>query len=110
MGQQFIPSPKDKEKVYLQLLEVKGIKGYMNFTAALSDVKTSFPHYYPRIIKINALAAEIMGVTTLGLNKYYFNWTNGIRALNRLSKDGYVIYVGEDEDSDDIWLGRYKYE
>lgn len=110
MGQQFIPSPKDKEKVYLQLLEVKGIKGYMNFTAALSDVKTSFPHYYPRIIKINAQAAEIMGVTTLGLNKYYFNWTNGIRALNRLSKDGYVIYVGEDEDSDDIWLGRYKYE
>ncbi|MEO6734303.1 MAG: hypothetical protein ABIN01_23985 [Ferruginibacter sp.] len=110
VGQRFIPSPMDKNNVYLELLEVKGVKAYANFTAAVVGVKTSFPRFYPRIVKINSTAAEITGITTLGLNKYYFSLLNGMQTVDRLNKDGYIIYVGEDTDGDDIWLGKYKYE
>lgn len=110
IAQLFIPSPADKNNVYLQLLEVKGVKAYADFADALSGTKTTYKKFFPRIVKINTSAAEITAVTTLGLKKYYFHRNNGIRIVNRLDKDGHLVYVGEDLDGEEIWLGKYKYE
>ncbi|MEO6723426.1 MAG: hypothetical protein ABIN67_23870 [Ferruginibacter sp.] len=110
IGQLFIASPQDKNNVYLQLLEVKGVKGYADFGDALAGNKTTYRKTFPRIVKINTTTAEITGLTILGLKKYYFHRSNGVQVVNRLGKDGYLIYVGEDLDGEEIWLGKYKFE
>src|SRR6266850_1188092 len=71
VSQTFIPSPSDKNAVYLELLEVKGTSGYDGFWDAYNGVKTYHPKYYPRIMKFDIGASTITKTEILGEGKYY---------------------------------------
>jgi hypothetical protein len=107
VGQSFVPSPGDQDNVYLELLEVKGVTGYAGFMDAYNGRKTFYAKYYPRIIKIKTSTAAITGVDVLGAGKYFLN--NKVSSIFRESGKP-TVYVGENLDDDEIWLGSYQFE
>ena len=104
--QTFVPSTSDKNAAYLELLEVKGNSGYAGFWDAYNHIKTYHANYYPRIMKFDVGAAAITNIDILGAGKYHLNTV----ATSLFKADNKTVYVGEDAESDEIWLGSYRFE
>jgi len=102
MEQKFYPSP-DGKSVYLELMEIKGVKGYESFFDAYNGDPSWYATYFPRFVKID-LATNSMGpIKVLGGGKYFlkkdFESTYD-------QKDNSITYVGLDEDFKQLWVGR----
>ncbi len=96
----------DGKTLYWELLEAKGQKGYAGFMDAMNGNLTYYPHYFPRIAKINLSNTSVSDFAILGDKKYYLrkNFT-GIFD----EKENSITYVGHDEDYKKLWVSKYNF-
>lgn len=102
MYQNFYPSP-DGKSVYLELMEVKGMKGYSSFIDAYNGDATFSAHYFPRITKIDLDNTSLSPIKVLGSEKYFLNddFTSQFD-----EKENSIFYVGMDKDYENLWVGK----
>jgi len=106
MPQRFIPSA-DGSKLYWEILEVKGRKGYASFVDAYNGSATFYPQYFPRIIEINLSNTTIGASKVLGNEKFYVrNAGKGIWN----EKERSMLYVGHDDDFETLWAATVKFD
>ncbi len=96
----------DKKTLYWEMLEVKGAKGYSGFMDAMNGNLTYFPHYFPRIAKIDLSGTNVSDFTVLGNQKYYLR-----KDFTGLfdEKENSITYVGHDEDYKKLWVNKYSF-
>lgn len=102
MYQNFYPS-LDGKSIYLELMEVKGMKGYASFSDAYNGNATFSAHYYPRITKIDLDNNSLSPIKVLGNGKYFLN-DSYARQFDE--KENSVLYVGMDKDYENLWVGK----
>ena len=102
MYQNFYPS-LDGKSIYLELMEVKGMKGYDSFSNAYYGYATFSAHYYPRITRIDLDNNSLSPIKVLGNGKYFLN---DIYARQFDEKENSILYVGMDKDYENLWVGK----
>jgi hypothetical protein len=102
MYQNFYPSP-DGKSVYLELMEVKGMKGYTSFIDAYDGNTTFSAHYFPRITKIDLENTSLSPFKVLGNGNYFLNEDNSSQYDE---KENSILYVGMDKDYENLWVGK----
>ncbi|KAB1155550.1 hypothetical protein [Flavobacterium luteum] len=102
MYQNFYPS-SDGKSIYLELMEVKGMKGYASFIDAYEGTATYSAHYFPRITKIDLENTSLSPIKVLGNGKYFIN---DIYSSQYDGKENSILYVGMDKDYENLWLGK----
>jgi hypothetical protein len=102
MYQNFYPSP-DGNSIYLELMEVKGMKGYTSFIDAYEGTATYSAHYFPRITKIDLENSSLGPIKVLGNGKYFLNDSYS-RQFDE--KENSVLYIGMDKDYENLWVGK----
>jgi hypothetical protein len=106
MQQNFYPSA-DGKSLYWEVLEVKGLKGYASFAAALAGVQSLYPVYFPRLAKIDLGNSSTTAFKVLGDEKYYLRKDyTGI--LNKADRS--MTYIGHDEDFKSLWLAKVSFD
>ena len=93
----------DGSKVYWELYEIKGMRGYESFLDALNGNQTLYPLYFPRIVTIDLAASKLSPVLALGQGKYFLrrDFTSQYDKSERS-----ITYIGHDEDYKKLWLGK----
>lgn len=102
MYQNFYPSP-DGKSVYLELMEVKGMKGYASFIDAYNGDATYSAHYFPRITKIDLDNVSLSPIKVLGEGKYFLNDSFSSQFDE---KENSIFYTGMDKDYEKLWVGK----
>lgn len=102
MYQNFYPS-LDGKSIYLELMEVKGMKGYASFSDAYNGNATFSAHYFPRVTKIDLDNNSLSPIKVLGSGKYFLNDSYS-RQFDE--KENSVLYVGMDKDYENLWVGK----
>lgn len=102
MLQRFYPSA-DGKKIYWELFEVKGVKGYESFLDAYEGNATFYPLFFPRMVSIDLSTTKLGAVQALGQNKYFLR-----RDFTSLysKEERSVTYIGHDEDYKKLWIGK----
>jgi hypothetical protein len=102
MIQNLYPSA-DGKSLYWEILEVKGAKGYANFSDAYNGRETFYAMYYPRFGKINRSGNTLGAFKTMGDEKYFLQSD----FTSYFSKaENSITYIGNSEDSKNLWLGK----
>lgn len=89
----------DGKTGYWLIYEVKGVKGFGSFMDAYNNIPTFYARKYPRVAKINFEAATLSDFTIIGQQKYFVNQTYTLG-------DGSLMFVGKDEDEENIWMSQ----
>ena len=93
----------DGKKVFWEILEVKGTKGYESFLEAYYGYPSFYALYFPRIGVIDLENSTVSNFKVLGNEKYFVrNNFTGIFDANENS----INYLGHDEDFKQLWLGK----
>ncbi len=102
MLQHFYPSA-DGMKIYWELFEVKGVKGYESFLDAYEGNATFYPLFFPRMVTIDLSSTKLGAVQALGQNKYFLR-RDFISLYDKDEKS--ISYLGHDEDFKKLWIGK----
>ena len=106
MPQRFIASA-DGTKLYWEILEVKGTKGYESFMDAYNGNASFYANFFPRLLEIDLEKTSIGKSKVLGAEKYYVRgagkgiWNESERSM---------LYVGHDEDREFLWVATVKFD
>lgn len=102
MPQNFYLS-SDGKKLFWEILEVKGVKGYASFMDANTGSATFYPLYFPRIGTIDLENSSISAFKVLGDEKYFLrkDFTSMFD-----EKEKSITYIGHDDDFKTLWIGK----
>jgi hypothetical protein len=106
MPQRFIPSA-DGFKLYWEILEVKGKKGYASFADAYNGSPTFYPLYFPRLIQIDLNQQTVSKSSVLGKEKFFVRGA-GMGIWNE--KERSMLYIGHDDDFETLWTAKVKFD
>lgn len=102
MPQNFYLS-SDGKKIFWEILEVKGVKGYSSFMDAYAGSATFYPLYFPRIGSIDLESSTLSAFKVLGDEKYFLrkDFTSIFD-----EKEKSITYIGHDDDFKQLWVGK----
>lgn len=103
--QNFILCP-DGKSICWEILEVKGTKGYASYWDAVSDTKTFYANYFPRIAKINLSSGALSEFTVMGNGGKYLVYKKHARLMDE--KSNTIYYFGHDDDYEKLWVGKFE--
>ncbi|MBL7852700.1 MAG: hypothetical protein JNN04_17480 [Cyclobacteriaceae bacterium] len=92
----------DGQTAYWEIWEVKGVKGYANFYDAFYNIPSFHARRYPRVGRIALASASLSDFKVLGDGKYFISDAAFLRSSNT------IVYVGKDENEENIWLASLK--
>jgi hypothetical protein len=92
----------DGKKMYWEIMEVKGVKGYESFVEAYYGVPSYYALLFPRVGSIDLDSATLGAFKTMGENEYYFS--DYFRKYDASEKS--ITYYGHDESGKKLWIGK----
>ena len=97
----------DGKKIFWEILEVKGTKGYESFIDAYNGNSSWYALYFPRISSIDLETSTLSTFKILGNEKYFIKKDfPGIFDKNERS----ITYFGHDDDFKNILVGKVTIE
>ena len=93
----------DGKKIFWEILEVKGTKGYESFSDAYRGNVSFYPLYFPRIGSIDLESSTLSSFKIMGNQKYFLRkHFTSIYDKNEKS----ITYLGHDENFKTLWIGK----
>lgn len=95
---------EDRNTLYWEILEVKGMKGYASIEDAFKDKQTFTANYFPRMAKIDLRNNSISDFKVFGDKGKYSLYLYHSFLYEKNSKTRY--YIGHDKNYKQLWLGK----
>lgn len=93
----------DGKKLFWEILEVKGTKGYESFLDAYYGNSSFYALYFPRVGSIDLDNSSLSAFKTMGDEKYFLR-KDFTSVYDKSEKS--ITYIGHDEDFKKLWIGK----